>query len=226
MPCSSFISTMSVEHAPAGGRVEPVGRFVQHDQLRSVHDGLGELRHLLHAVRIGPQLPVARLAEPHVEQNLVGLLERGVRGKAGELGHLAQKGDRRHLADERVVLGHVADTRPGLAPAAPAIEAENAGAPGARAEESEQRQDQRGLAGAVGPQQPDGLARARRAKAAGDPAQDLPPPQPDLQVLELDDRYGVHSVTVALCSLARVRLSVSSSITSRIRPGRRVRLAA
>ena len=104
-----------LEHAPAGGGIEAVGRFVEHDQLRSVHDRLGELRHLLHPERVGPELAVTRLAEPDVEQHLVGLLERGFRRKAGELGHLAHEGDRRHVADERVVLGHVADARPGLA---------------------------------------------------------------------------------------------------------------
>ena len=115
-----------LEHAPAGGRVEAVGRLVEHDQLGPVHDRLRELRHLLHAVRVGAQLAIARLAEPHVEQDFVGLLERRLRRKAREFGHLPQERDRRHVADERVVLGHVADARPGLAPALPAVEAEDA----------------------------------------------------------------------------------------------------
>ena len=176
-----------LEHAPARGRIEAVGRFVEHDQLRSVHDRLGELRHLLHPERVGPELAITRLAEPDVEQHLVGLLERRFRRKAGELGHLAHEGDGRHVADERVVLGHVADARARFAHAVRAIEAENARAPGAGAEEPEQRQDQRGLARAVRAQQAHGLARARHAEAAGDPVKDLPPPQPDFQVFEFDD---------------------------------------
>ena len=39
------------EHSPARGRIEPVGRFVEHDQLRPVDDRLGELGHLLHPVQ-------------------------------------------------------------------------------------------------------------------------------------------------------------------------------
>ena len=182
-----------LEHPPARRRIEPVGRFVQHDQLRPVDDRLGELGHLLHPVRVGPQLPVARLPEPHVEQDLVRLLERRVRREARQLRHLAQEGDRRHLPDERVVLGHVANSRPGLAHVAPAVQAENAGASGTGSEKSEQRQDQGGLACPVGPQQPHCFSRARNAETAGDPVEDLPPSQLDLQVLEFDDRYRIQA---------------------------------
>ena len=177
-----------LEHPPARGRIEPVGRFVQHDQLRPVDDRLGELGHLLHPVRVGPQLPVARLPEPHVEQDLVRFLERRLRREARQLGHLAQEGHRRHLPDERVVLRHVADSRPGLAHVAPAVHAQDTGASGAGPEKPEQRQDQRGLARPVGPEQPHRLSCARNAETAGDPVEDLPPSQLDLQVLEFDDR--------------------------------------
>jgi hypothetical protein len=73
-----------------------------------------------------------------------------------------------------------------------AIDAENARAPGARAEKAEQRQDQRGLPRTVRAEQAHRLARARHAEAAGDPVKDLPPPQPDFQVFEFDDRRCVH----------------------------------
>jgi hypothetical protein len=56
-----------LEHSAPGGGIEAIGGFVQHHQLGPVHDGLGELRHLLHPIRVGPQLPVPRLAEPDVE---------------------------------------------------------------------------------------------------------------------------------------------------------------
>src|SRR6185503_14016727 len=183
-----------LEHAPAGGGIEAVGRLVEHDQLRSVHDRLGELRHLLHPERVGAQLAIPRLAEPHVKQDLVRLLERGFRWKTGELGHLAHEGDGRHVADEGVVLGHVADARARLAHAVRAIEAENARASGAGAQEAEQREDQRGLPRAVRAQQAHRLACTRHTEAAGDPVKDLPPPQPDFQVLQFNDRCGVHSI--------------------------------
>ena len=192
-----------LEHAPAGGRIEAVGGFVEHDQLRSVHDRLGELGHLLHAERVGPQLAIARFAEPDVEQHLVGLLERGFRRKPGELGHLAHEGDRRHVADERVVLRHVADARARFAHAVRAVDTENARAPGAGAQEPEQRQDQRGLARAVRSQQAHRFARAGHAEAAGDPVKDLPPPQFDFQVLELDDRDRVHASHLCLNAVRR-----------------------
>src|SRR6185436_4462974 len=85
-----------------------------------------------------------------------------------------------------------ADPRPGLAHVAPAVQAQDAGASGARPEKPEQGQDQGGFARPVGAQQPHRLSRPRNAETAGDPVEDLPPSQLDLQVLEFDDRY-VHS---------------------------------
>ena len=70
-----------LEHAAAGGGIEAVGRFVQHHQLGPVHDRLGKLRHLLHPIRVGSQLPAPRLSEPHIEQHFVRLLERALGGR-------------------------------------------------------------------------------------------------------------------------------------------------
>src|SRR5262245_8195764 len=110
-----------------------------------------------------------------------------------------------------------------------AIETENAGTSGTRAEEPEQRQDQRGLACAVRAQQAYGLAGTRDAEAAGDPVKDLAPPQPDFQVLEFDDRYGIHSYQCCVavdCVTVSVRLRFSRSMASSIVPDKRIRLAA
>jgi hypothetical protein len=189
-----------LEHAPTRRRIEAVCRFVQHDQLRPVDDGLGELGHLLHPVRIGSQFPVARLAEPDVEQGLVRLLERRARRKARQLGHLTQEGDPRHLRDERVVLRHVADSRPGATHVVSTVQTQNAGASSAGPEKPEERQDQRGLAGPVGPQQPHRFSCTRNAETAGDPVQDLPPSQVDLQVVEFDDGCAVQISIVVLSS--------------------------
>jgi hypothetical protein len=128
-----------------------------------------------------------------VEQDLVRLLERGLGRQARQLRHLSQEGDRGHLADERVVLRHVADSRTGLAHGAAAVHAQDAGASGAGTVKSEQRENQRGLAGAVGPEQPHSFSRARNAETAGDPVKDLPPSKPDFQVVEFDDRDVVQS---------------------------------
>ena len=184
-----------LEHAPARGRIEAVCRFVQHDELWPMDNRLGELGHLLHPERVGSQLSVARLAEPHMEQDLVRLFERRLRREARQLGHLANERHRRHLPDERVVLRHVADSGPGLSHAAAAVQAQDSGVPGGGTEKPEQRQDQRGLACPVGAQQPHRLSLARNAETASDPVEDLPPSQRDFQVLELDDRNGVQCVT-------------------------------
>src|SRR5512145_514756 len=95
----------------------------------------------------------------------------------------------------------------------PAVVAENPGMPGAGPEKPEERQDQRGLARPVGPQQTHRLSRARNAETAGDPVEDLPPSQLDLQVLELDHlqsrgfapRTPLHAPSLA-ASPARFRL--------------------
>jgi hypothetical protein len=82
-----------------------------------------------------------------------------------------------------------------------AIEAEDARPPGARAEEPEQRQDQRRLSRAVRAEQADRLAGTRHAEAAGDPVEDLPPPQLDLEIFEFDDRARIHCINGAWWSI-------------------------
>src|SRR5262249_39817546 len=131
--------------------------------------------------------------------------------------------DRGHLADERVVLRHVADARPRLAHVAPAVHAEDAGRPGARPEKAEQRQEQGGLARPVGPEQAHRLPRAGNAETAGDPVEDLPPSQRDLQVFQFDDGCGFQAL-YCCPRFALPRFSIS--IRSMISPEIRVRLAA
>src|SRR5439155_21383168 len=50
--------TDQLQHAGAGSGVQPVGRLVEDDQLRTVDDGLGQLGHLFHAERIGAERAV------------------------------------------------------------------------------------------------------------------------------------------------------------------------
>ena len=188
IPCSSFMSTMSLSIRRRAAGSSPLVGSSSTTSSGPWTIACASLAICFMPYRVGPQLPVARLPEPDVEQHLVRLLERRLRREARQLGHLAHEGHRRHLPDERVVLGHVADSRPGLAHVAPAVQAQDAGAAGAGPEKPEQRQDQRGLARPVGPEQPHRLSCARNAETAGDPVEDLPPSQLDLQVLEFDDR--------------------------------------
>ena len=62
------------EHVVAPGRVEAVGRLVEQDQCRVVHERLGELDPLLHAGGVAADRPVALLVEPDVAQRVGGAL--------------------------------------------------------------------------------------------------------------------------------------------------------
>ena len=79
------------QHAPAGGRVQSVGRLVKDNQFRAVNDGLGQLGHLLHSQRIGSQFAIARFTKTHVKQRLVRLFKGNRLRQAGQLGHQAQE---------------------------------------------------------------------------------------------------------------------------------------
>src|SRR6185436_19434802 len=172
-------------------------------------DRLCELGHLFHAVRVGPQLPIARFAEPDVEQHLVRLLERRLGWKPRQLRHLPEKSDRRHLADERIVLRHVADSRARFAHVAAAVHAQDARASRAWTEKPEQRQDQRGLARPVRAEQSYRFSRARNAETAGDPVEDLPPSEFHFEVVELDNRYVVQVLSVNVAVPRRIAVALS-----------------
>ena len=144
------------DHPLACDRIEAVGRLVEDEQTGPVHEGLGELGHLLHPQGVGPQLAVAGFSEPHVEQDLVGPFEGGLGRKAGQLAHHAHEGHRGHVRDEGVVLRHVADLGTDLPEVMPDVVAEDLGrAPGHRAK-AQQGLDQGGLAGPIGSEQPQG----------------------------------------------------------------------
>ena len=90
---------------------------------------------LIYGLLLGLLLTAALLASlPLYATAIAGrslrLLERRLRRKARQLGHLAQESHGRHVPDERVVLGHVADSRPGFAHVAPAVHAQDTGASG------------------------------------------------------------------------------------------------
>ena len=102
------------EHLLAALRVHAVGRLVEEEQVRVVHQRLGQLDALLHARGVGLHVPVPGLAEAHVVEHLVGALHRVHRGQAGELAAVAHERDGVHARDVRVNLGHVAQARADL----------------------------------------------------------------------------------------------------------------
>ena len=78
MPCSSFISRTSRSMRWRAGGSRPLVGSSRIDQLRAVHDRLGQLGHLLHAQRIRVQLAIPRLAQAHMEQRFVRFFERNL----------------------------------------------------------------------------------------------------------------------------------------------------
>src|SRR6266702_5676200 len=143
-----------LEHGGTAGRVEPVGRLVEQQQLRRADQGLGQLHPLLHAGGVGADQPVPLLVQADVPQRLRGAFL-GHRGR--QAGDPAQVGDelgRGHVARKAVVLGHVAEQRPDRLAAGSAVAAEHLGLALGRRDEGEQDLYQRGFARAVGADEP------------------------------------------------------------------------
>ena len=93
-----------------------------------VGEGLGQLDELLHSQRISAHFAVANFAQSHIEQRFMRAFQRRFRRQASQLRHVTDEADPAHIADERIVLRHVADALPRmLRPVAVGIEAEDAG---------------------------------------------------------------------------------------------------
>ena len=134
------------DHALAGGRIEPIGRFVEDDEFRTVDDGLRELGELLHAQRIGPECTVAGFAEPDIKQRLVSALEGGFPRQSRKFSHHADERDGRHAGNERIVFRHEADQGSNAVEVGLDVAAEDAGGTAGRFVESEEGIDEGGLA--------------------------------------------------------------------------------
>ena len=204
-----------LEHALAGGGVEAIGGFVEDDEFGAVDNGLRELGHLFHAERVGADFAVARFAEADVKENFVGFFESRGFGQARDFAHQAEEGDGGHVADERIVFGHVADAGFHFAGLGVAVETEDAGAACGGLVEAEEGLDQRGFAGAVGAQQADGFAGTGNAEAAGDSLENLPPAKANAEGVDFDN----------CAHLARFPVMWACSIVSSIRLVKRVREA-
>ena len=70
------------QHRVPAGRVEAVGRLVEQQQVRVVHQRLGQLDPLLHAGGVAADLAVALLVEADVAQRLGGPLSGARYGQA------------------------------------------------------------------------------------------------------------------------------------------------
>src|SRR5579859_3125600 len=155
-----------LNHALTGHGIEAIGRLIEHQQPRSVGKRLGQLDELFHAQRVAVHLAVSNLAEAYVEEGFMGTLQSFAWRQPCELGHVADKAHAAHIADEGVILRHVADGSANLRPITMNIEAEDAGRTLRGPMKSKQRIDQSGLARAVGAEQTDGLPLHRARKSS------------------------------------------------------------
>ena len=100
-----------LEHLVAPLRVHPVGRLVEEQQVRVVHQRLGQLDSLFHARRIGLDVAIPCLAEADVVEHLVRPLHGVGRRQARELPAIPDERDGVHARNVRVGLRHVPDPR-------------------------------------------------------------------------------------------------------------------
>jgi hypothetical protein len=130
-----------LQHRVAARRVEPDGRLVEQQHPGVADQRLGQLDPLLHAGRVGADLPVPLLVQPDVPQRLRGpLLGRGRR----QPGHPAQVRDELGGGDvggQAVVLGHISGQRPDLLAVPLAVRAEHPGLAAGGLEQAEQDLD-------------------------------------------------------------------------------------
>ncbi len=120
---------MSLDHALARHGVEAVGRLIENQQFWTVRQCLRQLDELLHAQRVSADLAVAHFTKPDVKQRLMRSLQRLARGQSGQLRHVAHESHSGHVADEGVVLRHVADALADLRPVEPRIHAKYCASP-------------------------------------------------------------------------------------------------
>ena len=114
--CPSAVADLANkrDHPATRRRIEAVGRLVEDDKFRPVHDRLCEFGELLHPERVTVDRPVAGFAEADEKESFVCTFESVISGNARELRHQTHEVNARHFRDERVALRHIPDRRPHL----------------------------------------------------------------------------------------------------------------
>ena len=144
-----------LQHLVAPGRIEAVGRLVQQQQPRIVHQGLGQLDALLHARGVGADGSVALLVEAHVAQHLRGAFPSRCAWQAGHLAEVADEVRGGQVGRQAVVFRHVANDPSDIGTLRAHIEVHDPRLPGRRLQQPQQDLDERALAGAVGADEAD-----------------------------------------------------------------------
>ena len=96
--------------------IEAVGRLVEKDNVRIVHDRLCQLHALAHPGRVGVDLAITLLAHAHKIEHLVGPLPRGLKGKAAKFGAIGDVLAADHAGNVAILFGGVADPHANLPP--------------------------------------------------------------------------------------------------------------
>ncbi len=154
-----------VEDVVAARRVHAVGRLVEDQEPRVVHDGGGDLQPLLHPRRVGIAATVPGLAQADVIEHLVGAPKGVAVPHPHQLARIRRRRDPGHPREEALILGDEAD---GLADGQRLradVHAQDPAAPRIERDQAQQGPDHRGLARAVGAQQADGPLGHRERQA-------------------------------------------------------------
>ena len=144
-----------LDHASTGGRVEPVGGFIEEQKFRPVRDGLREFGGLLHAQRVGAEIAIANFAEADVEEGFVCAFECVLAWQAGQFRHHPDEVNAAHRGDEGIVLRHVADQAADFAGMRPDVATQDASGARRRLMKPKQGVEEGGLSCPVRPQQAD-----------------------------------------------------------------------
>ena len=155
-----------LQHLVAPLGIHAVGGFVEEQQIRIVHERLRQLDALLHAGRVGLDIPVARFIQANVVEHLVRALHRIHAPETRELPAVRDERHGVHARNMRVVLRHVADAGANLERRFGDVETEHRHASFSRRHEAKQALEHRALAGAVGSQEADGAFREQCRHAA------------------------------------------------------------
>ena len=152
-----------VEHFRPAPRVQTRRGLIEDVQLRVVHHGLSELHLLLHARRVLRDLAVALFLDPDELQHVMRAADRTVRVEPAHAAHEGDEADARHIRDQAIMLGHVADA---LAQrhAVEDVAAEDLRGSRGGLEEAQEQPEERRLAGAVWADESDRSLRNRDGK--------------------------------------------------------------
>src|ERR1700682_5905251 len=110
-----------------------------------MHNGLGQLRQLLHAQRISIETAITSFAEANVKERFMGTLERSLRRQTRKFGHQADEMHRTHFGNKRISFRHIADERADLLGISDDVAAEDVGSAGSWWMKPEQGMNQRSL---------------------------------------------------------------------------------